>query len=351
MLRSNHLPERSVKTDDQSLPQSQETTEAIEESCRHELLYQRLWRQAKRIYAWGVDFNLHKKGDIDTLKTLIQRIEKNSLWSNILKSLDTGDDLLISVFMPRKKFEILTHHPVNVTILSLKLGLSSNRYSATELKQLGIAALVHDLGMTSIPNAILNKESSLSKDEIKMIRKHPSVGKSILVQLGKEYQWLATICYQEHERENGKGYPEGLAKERIHEMAKIIGLTDTVDAMVNPRPWKKTQSAPYIIQSILSTQKDFFSPNLVKTFLREVSPFPPGSYIRLNSKEIGQVIGIAKDYPLRPKLTIYIDSNGLQLPEPKKIELKMCPLLHIIDTVDINELPPRILDMTDNLKS
>jgi HD-GYP domain-containing protein (c-di-GMP phosphodiesterase class II) len=217
----------------------------------YELLYKQLWRKAKDIYGWAVTFNSNKKVSFDRLRKLVRQIEKDELLSKIMENLSMGDELLFNVFMPKEKYDILTHHSVNVTILSLKLGMAINQYSEKELRQLGLAALVHDIGMGSISMSIINKETNLSDKEKKAIERHPYIGKSYLSQLGEEYEWLSTICYQEHERENGQGYPEGLFEDQIHLMAKIIGLADTVDAMVHPRPWKKTQPPPDAIESIL----------------------------------------------------------------------------------------------------
>ncbi|MGA1840864.1 MAG: HD-GYP domain-containing protein [bacterium] len=325
-----------------------------EPKCKHkhpflyELLYKQLWHKAKDIYGWAVAFNTDKKATFDRLKKLIRQVEKDELMSKIMGNLSMGDDLLFNVFMPKEKYDILTHHSVNVTILSLKLGMAIKEYSEAELKQLGLAALVHDIGMGSIAMSIINKETNLSDKEKKAIARHPNIGRAYLSELGEAYEWLATICYQEHERENGQGYPEGLAEDQINLMAKIIGLADTVDAMVHPRPWKKTQSPPDAIESILGTQKDFFSPELVKTLLREISPFPPGSYIQLNSKEIGQVIGIAKQYPLRPDILIYFDSNRIQLKRPKVIKLSTNPFLQIRGSFNFEEFNPGTSNLMAN---
>lgn len=351
MPKDNNLTENPIQVEANMTATLDETPK---EKCKnpflYELLYKQLWRKAKDIYGWAVAFSKSQKGSIDRLKKLIQQIEKDEIWSKLMESLAMEDDLLFNVFMPKEKYDILTHHPVNVAILSIKLGMAINKYSEDEIKQLGLAALVHDIGMAGILMSIMNKETDLSEKEKKAIENHPSIARSYLSQLGKEYEWLSVICYQEHERENGKGYPDGLAKDQIHVMAKIIGLMDTVDAMVHPRPWKKTHPPPDAIESLLSTQKDFFSPDLVKTFLREVSPFPPGSFVQLNSKEIGQVTGIVKKHPLRPDLIVHFDSSGVQLKKTKIIKLSVNPFLHIVGSLNTEELPSQNFNIMTNLQ-
>ncbi|MGA1791017.1 MAG: HD-GYP domain-containing protein [bacterium] len=321
-----------------------------------DLLYHQLWQKARDIYGWAVEYNQSEtgaiskweKGSADTLKRLIQNAESDGIWEKVIDSLKMGDQLLFNVFMPRVKYDLLTNHPVHVAILSMKLGMAIDGYPEKELKRLGLAALVHDLGMVGILLSIKDKDEDLSQDEIKAIERHPSIGRNYLSHLGKDYEWLARVCYQEHERENGQGYPEGLSKDQIHVMARIIGLMDTIDAMIHPRPWKNPLPPPEVIQTLLTTQKDFFAPHLVKSLIREVSPFPPGSFIRLNSKEIGQVIRVNKKHPLRPDIIIYYDSSGMPMKDPKIIQLQSHPILHISGAVDMDEIPSRALDIIGN---
>ena len=226
-----------------------------------------------------------------------------------------------------------------MTILSLKLGLGINGFSEDDLKELGLAALVHDIGLAGIPMSIMEKDTLFSDDERETIESHPSIGKSYLSQLGENYEWLSTVCYQEHEREMDRDILKGLAKDQINLMAKLVGLMDTVEAMIHPRRWKKTLPPPEAIQILLTTQKDFFARHLVKALIREVSPFPPGSFVRLNSNEIGQIIGINNRYPLRPNLIIYFDSNTIPLSEPKIIQLETNPILYITGAVETDTIP------------
>ena len=339
MLTNSHLTDNLIHINGRLKSHTGEGSEKKGPQAVWDELYHQLWQKAAQIYGWSVEHSKCETGAIDTLKQLIQEIESDVLWSKVIESLRMGDELLFKVFMPREEYDILTNHPVRVTILSLKLGMGIKGYPEDELRKLGLAALVHDLGLAGIPMSIMEKDTSLTDDEKKAIRSHPAIGKSYLSQLGKNYEWLSTVCYQEHERENGQGYPEGLAKGQIHLMAKIVGLMDTVEAMIHPRPWKKTLPPPEAIQSLLTTQRDFFSPHLVKALIREISPFPPGSFVRLNSNEIGQAIRVNKRYPLRPDITIYFDSKAIPLEEPKNIQLETNPILYIKGAVETDKIP------------
>ncbi|MGA1826331.1 MAG: HD-GYP domain-containing protein [bacterium] len=303
------------------------------------LLYEQLRQKANDIFMWATSSIEDKNAPIQPLKELIQKLEGGgcaSFWNNIIKSLEMDDGLIFNVFGTRGKYDILTDHATNVAILSLKIGMATGIYSHNKLIQLGIAALVHDLGMAAVPKSILTKNDNLSEEQTKEFIKHIPIGTSVLSGLGEQYNWLATICHQEHERENGQGFPAGLEGDQINHMAKIIGLTDTLESMVHP-PWE--MSPIDAIQTIITTQKKLFSISLVKILLKELSPFPTGSYVRINSKEIGQIIGTSKNHPLRPIIKIIIDSSGIPLKEAKIVNLKSKPLLYIVGSATQSMLP------------
>ncbi|MBB31217.1 MAG: hypothetical protein CME25_20190 [Gemmatimonadetes bacterium] len=117
-------------------------------------------------------------------------------------------------------------HSLNVTIYALKIaeGLGYTREHSIELC---VAALVHDLGMLDIPFQIFAKGTFDLKD-IALLRKHPGHTCDALKEHSAESCcWLADIVVQEHEREDGTGYPGGLSGKEIHKYAKIIGIADT----------------------------------------------------------------------------------------------------------------------------
>ncbi|MGA1867617.1 MAG: HD-GYP domain-containing protein [bacterium] len=316
---SQHQPEQNLQDQRKA-----------EESTR---FYHQLWQKANDINQWATSEINNNNAPIQPLKTMIQQLENGEgafLWDTIIQSLKMEDSLILNVFMPRANYDMLTDHATNVAILSLRLGLSTELYSHGKLIQLGTAALVHDLGMAGIQKSILSQSANLSEEQTEEFMRHIPLGTKILSKLGEEYDWLTTICSQEHERENGQGFPAGLAQDQIHHMSKIIGLTDTLESMTHP-PWE--MSPMDAIQTLITTQKKLFSASLLKILLKELSPFPPGTYVRLNSKEIGQIIEISKGHPLRPSLKIIFDASGIPLKNPKIVHLKSKPLLYIVGSV------------------
>ncbi|MBI2470539.1 MAG: HD domain-containing protein [Planctomycetes bacterium] len=230
-------------------------------------------------------------------------------------------------------------HGINVAIFAIKIGEGLG-YKRDQLVELGIAALIHDIGMCKIPDEVVNKEGVLTNEEYALIKKHPQFGYDIVFNaLGEKYKWLAEVISQEQEREGGQGYPRGLQGNEIHEYAKVIGLVDVYEALSHPRPQRK-RFLPYeSTKVIVNSSKNMFPQKLIKVLLTKLSCFPIGSYVVLNSKAIGRVVDTNEASPLRPVIEMLCDSMGKRLTEKKIVKLQDTPLLYITDSIFEEDLP------------
>jgi HD-GYP domain-containing protein (c-di-GMP phosphodiesterase class II) len=233
----------------------------------------------------------------------------------------------------------LATHGINVAIFAIMIGRGLG-YERDKLIELGLAALIHDIGMCKIPEEIINKEGSLTNEEYAQIKKHPQLGYTIVANtLGEKYKWLAEVVSQEQEREKGQGYPLGLKGNEFHEYAKIIGMVDVYEALSHPRPQRK-RFLPYeATKVIVSSSKDMFSPKLIKVLITKLSCFPIGSYVILNSKAIGRVVEASEISPFRPTIELLYDSAEKKLAAKKIVKLQDSPLLYIVDSLFEEDLP------------
>lgn len=232
-----------------------------------------------------------------------------------------------------------TVHSINVMIFAIKIG-NGLGYNREQLTELGLAALLHDVGVCKIPNDIVKKEGTLTNEEYALVKKHPQLGYDIIVNVfDKKYQWLADVVFQEHEREGGQGYPRGITGKEIHEYAKIIGMVDVYEALSHPRPQRK-RFLPYeAAKVIVNSSKNAFAPRMIKMLITKLSCFPIGSYVVLNSKAIGRVVETNESSPLRPAIEMLYEAMGKRLPVPKLIRLQDTPLLYIVDSIFEEDLP------------
>jgi len=261
----------------------------------------------------------------------------NELAGAFIESIRRNNSLLVkALFHKIDKFSIV-YHSINVCIFSVKLGLSL-RYEKDEIEKLALAGLLHDVGKIFISKEILIKPSNLSREEIDTLKQHPVLGyNAILKSLGEEYLWLAEIVKQENEREDGSGYPEGLRGDGIHEFAKIIGIVDIYEALTHQRPQRSKFTPFHAVKMIISTFKNAFPTHISKALVGELSAFPIGSFVKLNSNEIGRVLETNTLAPLRPKIEILYDSSGRKLHSSRIVDLNDHSILYITSPVFFNE--------------
>ena len=153
------------------------------------------------------------------------------------------DDFTLKSLMCIATHDYYTHtHSINVAIYSLSLGTFLG-YSTDELKDLGEAALLHDLGKSKINSKIINKNGKLTQGEFEVIKRHPVYGAKLGMKLGiKNKRVLDGIKYH-HEKIDGTGYPSGLYKNEIPVFAQIIGVCDIFDALTSQRSYKKAMTS------------------------------------------------------------------------------------------------------------
>ena len=161
-------------------------------------------------------------------------------------------------------------HSVHVAIIAVKIGLQMG-YNQLKLADLAVGALFHDIGMTKIPLAILEKTDNLTEEEMKLIQTHAEVGYNMLRQSQDISNVAAHVAYQHHERYNGSGYPRGMAGDAIHEFARIVAIADVYDSMTTEkiyRPAKPMMEAMHYVD----TRKGIdFDPNIVDIFEQVVA--------------------------------------------------------------------------------
>ncbi|MDA0748417.1 MAG: response regulator [bacterium] len=228
-------------------------------------------------------------------------------------------------------------HSVNVAIYSMKLGLGLDA-EPEKLARLGIAGLVHDVGMAFLTPDLYTKDR-FEKNDLKQLQEHPLKGAEYLLEKGEDWRWLAEIVLQEHEREDGSGYPYGLQRNQIQKEAKIIGIVDTYEGITRTRPGRRNLQPPEAVREITQTNRKKFERSILRALLHELSAFPIGTVVKLNSGAIVRVQETDPVYPLRPIVQVLFDTEGRLVRGEKRIALRDKPILHITSVVLDNELP------------
>jgi len=166
-------------------------------------------------------------------------------------------------------------HCRRMELLAVRMG-ERLRLSGGQLERLVDSAYLHDLGKTVVPHEILSKPGPLTAKEWEHIHRHPVAGRQMLQ--GTFLDEVGSIIEQHHEREDGQGYPLGLAGNEISIEARIIAVADAFDAMTNDRPYRKALSKGQALAEIKRLRGQQFSPEVVDVFLQiveEDEQWPP----------------------------------------------------------------------------
>lgn len=140
-------------------------------------------------------------------------------------------------------------------------------YREAEAVQLGLAAVLHDIGKIRVPDAVLAGSGPLTDEDWELMKRHTIWGAEFLD--GRPgFELAATVAHFHHERWDGSGYPEGLAGEAIPRPAAIVGVADAFDAMTSDRPYRAALSVAQAVREIRICAGRQFSPEVVAALVR-----------------------------------------------------------------------------------
>lgn len=266
-------------------------------------------------------------------------IEVMAVVDKIVEDILSLEDIVVNL-MDMKTWDGYTFsHSVNVCILSIITGVKLD-ICYDDLKQLGVGALLHDIGKVMIPHKILQKKTALSGSEYEIIKQHSLLGYNMLKRMPYISEEAARVALDHHERYDGNGYPNGLRMEEIHIFSRIVAITDMFDALTSDRIYRKkidTNQALDYLTVIAAPSLDF---RVLCCFAKVIPPFPVGTGIILNTGEKGIIIQLNENLPTRPIIRIVFDKDGNKKFIFDEVNLAKSPDYFIISTAElIKEIP------------
>ncbi len=206
----------------------------------------------------------------------------------------------------------LVNHSVRSTVLAVVLG-GQLKLPPHRLIELGVAALVHEIGMVRLPPQLYMAGRQLTDTERKSITAHPILGYNIL----KDKQFPLSICLaalEHHERMNSTGYPRALGGDKISLYARVIAVACSYDAVTSSRPYRDAREGYAGMVDILKNDGKQYDDLVIKALVYSLSLYPIGSYVLLTNAKIGQVIDVNSDNPRYPVVLIL----GSRTPDGKE---------------------------------
>ena len=161
-----------------------------------------------------------------------------------------------------------THtHSINVSIYTLSLGAFLGM-KGDDLKALGMAAVLHDIGKSKVDYDIINKNGTLTEIEFEEMKTHPAQGHKIALNLGITDERILSGIRHHHEKLVGNGYPDGISGEAISKFARLIGVCDVFDALTTKRSYKDPMSTFDSIKLMKEAMKGHLDFDMVNALIR-----------------------------------------------------------------------------------
>ncbi|MCK5506076.1 MAG: HD-GYP domain-containing protein [Thermodesulfovibrionia bacterium] len=262
---------------------------------------------AKKIKKEAVQ-TVHKiKNDIKMGKQIEKSIVE-SLVDNILDSVFRNEDALIALGKLRKINEYVHSHSMSVCVLMSTFAKHLG-FDGDLIREIGVGAMLHDVGTAKIAPEIINKTGALTESEFEMVKKHVDHGRYLLENTPGISEIALLLTYQHHERLDGSGYPIGLEGDDISQFGKAIAIVDVYDALTTKRCYKGWISPTEALKIIYEKKGVEFDRELVEKFIRCLGVYPVGSLVRLESGLLGFVVSHNEDSMLEPIVRIVYDTK------------------------------------------
>jgi HD-GYP domain-containing protein (c-di-GMP phosphodiesterase class II) len=194
-------------------------------------------------------------------------------------------------------------HAVRSTVIAIIIGIHL-KLPSHRLIELGVAALLHEIGMLQLSSQTYLNERALAPSERKAILGHPVLGFNML----KSFAFppvISLAALEHHERENGAGYPHHLTGDKISLYAKIIAVACSYEALSSKRPYKETKDGYMGMLELLHNEGKQYNETVVRALVYSLSVYPIGLYVLLSSGKKGQVIDVNPANPYYPVVQIF----------------------------------------------
>lgn len=310
----------SVKVLDGALPDA--TIRAmVNERQASESYFQKIresheFHEFKESYEKKVDFLEHTLNDA-VAKNL--PLDEDSLLEQALK-LFAKNATTISMFDMLHNMRSINDstyaHSMNVALIGRMMGIWMN-FDSNALDILTLGGMLHDIGKSKVPEAILNKPGRLTKEEFKEIKKHPRYGYEILRDMPLDPA-VKKIALYHHERCDGSGYPIGLCHDEIDDFSAIIAIADVYDAMTADRIYRSGMCPFEVIAIFEQEGLNKYKPQYILTFLERIANTYVGNNVLLSNGVTGKIVLINKQFLTRPVIQIS-DKEFINLEEHPEI--------------------------------
>ena len=215
-----------------------------------------------------------------------------------------------------RNINFLVSHAMRTAVLSIVIGLQI-KMPYDRLTELGMAALLHEIGQIRLPPQLYLNNKPLTNSEKAQMQTHTVIGYNIAKNAGLPITVQLGVL-DHHERENGSGYPRRLSGSSISLYGKIIAVACSFEAITAPRQFKAARTSFEGMVELLKNSNHLYDDVVVKALLYSISLYPIGAFVFLSNGRVGQVVDVVPTAPKNPIVQIVgsINPDGT----PKRIK-------------------------------
>ncbi|MEO8635653.1 MAG: HD domain-containing phosphohydrolase [Gemmatimonadales bacterium] len=203
--------------------------------------------------------------EVETTETL-PLAEANAVVRSLSLAMHSQSRMLLPLLQLKSYDQYTTTHATNVSVLSMALaeyiGLAPK-----DVREFGLAGLLHDLGKVRVPKEILVKKGALTEQELGVLRRHPVDGARLILAREKNLDLAATVAYEHHVLLNGHGYPRFRYARDTHFASRLVHVVDVFDALCTARPYREAWATEVALHYMEERSGVDFDPGLAEPFI------------------------------------------------------------------------------------
>jgi HD-GYP domain-containing protein (c-di-GMP phosphodiesterase class II) len=252
----------------------------------------------------------------------------------ILADVQQGAALHFRAASAQQPAQFIACHSLTVAQVIARLTRHDPDYRGRPLEPI-LAALLHDVGMLSVPAVILSQPGPLDDDQRRTVEAHARLGAEFIGRIGAAGAPLVEAAVGHHERLDGTGYPAGLREARLASLTRLLAVCDVYAALCAPRPYRPALDTRTALTDTLLLAEQGALDRFQAELLLQLSFYPVGSAVELADGAVGVVVAAPSGRrdlttPARPVVALLIDPEGHPLPAPHHVDLMQCESRSIV---------------------
>jgi len=278
-----------------------------EERRRASVIYLDAAATVKRLLE---DTRFGRQLEIERIDPLIERI---------VESIFRHTDALIPLARLKRHDSYTFEHAVATSALMVAFGRNMG-FEREVIRDIASGAMLQDVGMATVPTAIVEKSTRMTEVESAVVRNHVEQSHLLVGDVGRLSDLALEVIAQHHERVDGSGYPYRLAGAEISTYGQMAAIVDVYDAMTSPRPYRQAMTPTAALRKLYEWSRFHFNPELVQAFIRTIGIYPVGALVKLESGRLGVVVEQTESL-LEPKVRIFYNTKTGNFITPELIKV------------------------------